>query len=392
MKIIADENIPSAAECFSTIGEVELLPGREITSAKLVGCDILLVRSITKVNADLLSGSKIRFVGTATIGTDHIDQDYLQQHNIGFASAPGSNANSVAEYVIAALLAVANKHRIKLEGMSVGIIGAGNVGSRVGKKVKALGMKPYLNDPPLQRQTGDAKYLPIEKLFDCDIITLHTPLTFEGGDKTYHLADEKFFRSLKPGCIFINTARGAVTDTEAIKAAIKSGHIKATILDVWENEPDIDNELLRMVDISTQHIAGYSLDGKIAGMMMLYKSVCEYFDIEMTKKIEDFLPNPTVPEIEIAGVIRDEQKVIHETVQQVYAIGRDDFNTREILMVEPSKRGAFFDQLRKDHQVRREFGNTITFATENTEGAEERYKLESVVGKLIGLGFGKEEN
>ena len=384
MKIIIDENIPLAAECFSTIGQVKLLPGREITSAKLTNCDILLVRSITKVNADLLNSSKIRFVGTATIGTDHIDENYLQQNNIGFASAPGSNANSVAEYVIAALLSVANKHKIKLEGMSVGIIGAGNVGSRVEKKVIALGMKPYLNDPPLQRQTGNAKYLPIERLFDCDIITLHTPLTFEGVDKTYHLADEKFFRSLKPGCIFINTARGAVTDTEALKTAIRSGHIKATILDVWENEPNIDNELLRMVDISTQHIAGYSLDGKIAGMMMLYRAVCEYFDIEMTKQIEDFLPDPTVPEIQIAGNIDDEQRIIHETVQQVYAVGRDDFNTREILMVEPSKRGDFFDQLRKDHQIRREFGNT-TIAFD----LEKNGRFEKLVGKLIGLGFGK---
>ncbi|MHC4912347.1 MAG: 4-phosphoerythronate dehydrogenase, partial [Planctomycetota bacterium] len=243
MKIVADANIPFVRNCFSSLGEVEVVPGREITSNVIADADVLLVRSITQVDSDLLAGSSVRFVGTATIGFDHVRTDFLLSNNIGFASAPGSNANSAAEYVLAALLSVARKRKIQLEGKSIGIVGVGNVGSKVEKKAKALGMKVYLNDPPLQRQTGDAKYLPLEKLFGCDFITLHTPLTFEGIDKTFHLADERFFKLLKPACIFINTSRGAVVDTITLKGAIQSGKLGAVVLDVWENEPNINIEL-----------------------------------------------------------------------------------------------------------------------------------------------------
>lgn len=382
MKIVADENIPFVRECFSSIGEVEVVPGREIRAETIRGAEVLLVRSITKVGSDLLSGSKIKFVGTATIGYEHIDIDYLQGNNIGFASAPGSNANSVAEYVVAALLSVGKKHKIQLEGKSIGVVGVGNVGSRVVAKCTGLGMKCVLNDPPLKRQTGDDKYRPLEELFDCDFITLHPPLTFEGIDKTFHLADGKFFDSLKDGCVFINTARGGVTDTKALKAAIGSGKLKAAVLDVWDNEPNIDVEVLRMVDLSTPHIAGYSLDGKVAGMMMIYEAMCKYFGTEPVKRIEDFLPEPEVPEIIIDDLSGDVQRILHETVQQVYAIGRDDFNTREIAMVPEGERGKFFDDLRKNYPVRREFQNTrITVATEDTEGTENLSK------KLKGIGF-----
>jgi erythronate-4-phosphate dehydrogenase len=381
MKIIADENIPFVKECFGSIGDVTVMPGRDITAENTCDCDVLLVRSITAVNAQLLTKSNVRFVGTATIGTDHIDKDYLVERNIALASASGSNANSVAEYVIAALLSVANKHKITLEGKSIGIIGVGNIGSRVEEKVTALGMKPFLNDPPLQRKTSDPGYLPIKELLDCDFITLHTPLSFEGIDKTYHLADEAFFKSLKPGCIFLNTARGAVHDTTALKAAIKSAHLKATVLDVWENEPDIDDELLRLVDISTPHIAGYSFDGKVAGMMMLCNAVCRHFDLQARKTIADFLPSPEAAEIEITGDITDSQRIICQTVQQVYAINTDDFNMREILMVPKEKRAAFFDELRKNYPIRREFRNT------KIKLAAKGIAAKTLAGKLTGLGF-----
>ena len=257
MKIIADVNIPFVAQCFSSIGEVEVVRGREIKPSVVADADILLVRSVTRVDSGLLAGSKARFVATATIGFEHVDVDFLRDKGIGFASAPGSNANSVAEYIVAALFSIGKKHNIHLEGKSIGIVGVGNVGSRVEKKARALGMSVYLNDPPLQRQTGDTKYLPLEKVFECDIITLHTPLTFEGIDKTLHLADGRFFKSLKKGCTFINTSRGGVVDTGALKDAIKSGKLGAVVLDVWENEPNIDTELLEMVDVVTPHIAGY---------------------------------------------------------------------------------------------------------------------------------------
>ena len=379
MKIVADENIPFVKECFASIGDVQTLSGRKITPETIAEADILLVRSITPVNEKLLAGSKVKFVATATIGFEHVDVEYLKNRDIGFASAPGSNANSVADYIVAALLSVAQKYKITLEGKSIGVVGVGNVGSKIAKKCAALGMIVKLNDPPLFRRTGDAKYRPINELFDCDFITLHTPLTREGQDKTYHLADEKFFASLKTSCVFINTCRGAVHDTAALKAAIQNKKLGAVILDVWENEPNIDCELLRLVDISTPHIAGYSLDGKIAGMVMIYNAVCNHFGLKPKHKIEDFLPPPTVPQITIDKISPDPQKLLHEIVRQVYVINRDDFNTREIVMVEQQKRGKFFDDLRKNYPVRREFQNTtIIFATESTEDTE---------NKLKGIGF-----
>ena len=378
MKIVADANIPFVKDCFSSIGEVEVVPGREIRPAVLTDADVLLVRSITKVDSDLLAGSSVRFVGTATIGFDHVDTEFLSKNNIGFASAPGSNANSAAEYVVAALLSVARKHKIQLEGKSLGIVGVGNVGSRVEKKARALGMKVYLNDPPLQRQSGDAKYLPLEELFDCDFITLHTPLTFEGIDKTFHLADKRFFKSLKTGCFFINTSRGAVADTIPLKGAIQSGRLGAVVLDVWENEPNIDTELLRVVDLSTPHIAGYSLDGKVAGMIMIYKAVCEHFGLEVKYDVGDFLPESDVAEVKVDPDSGPEQDIIHRTVQQVYVINRDDFNTREIAMVPEAERAKFFDDLRKNHPVRREFHNTKVVLDR---------PCESLAAKLNGIGF-----
>ena len=382
MKIIADVNIPFVADCFSSIGKVEVFPGREITPSVVADTDILLVRSVTPVNSDLLAGSKVRFVATATIGFEHIDVDYLARNNIGFASAPGSNANSVAEYVVAGLLNVAEKHSISLHNKSIGIVGVGNVGSRVAEKCTALGMKIYLNDPPLHRQTKNAKYLPIEELYSCDFITLHTPLTFEGIDKTFHLADEGFFKSLKKGCVFFNTSRGGVVNTNALKIADKSGKLQAAVLDVWENEPNIDRELLEMVDIGTPHIAGYSLDGKIAGMIMIYKAACEYFGLEAEFDVESFLPEAAVPQLEVDYQSGDEQDVLLSTVEKIYDIKQDDTNIRWILDKPEGKRGGFFDDLRKNYPVRREFQNTqIIIATEI------KSKIKRLSEKLAGIGF-----
>jgi erythronate-4-phosphate dehydrogenase len=379
MKIIADANIPFVKECFSSIGEVEVFPGRQITRDVVGDAGCLLVRSVTKVDSDLLAGSRVRFVGTATIGFDHIDVEYLGRNNVGFASAPGSNANSAAEYVIAGLLEIGRKYKIMLDGKSIGIIGVGNVGSRVEKKCAALGMKVLLNDPPLQRETGDAKYLPLGKLFDCDFITLHTPLTFRGVDKTFHLADEGFFKSLKAGCVFFNASRGGVVDTKALKTSIRSGQLETTVLDVWEDEPNIDTELLEMVDIGTPHIAGYSLDGKIAGMIMIYKAACKYFGLKAKFDIEDFLPKPEVPKLKINPGNGSEQDVLRQAVEKIYGISEDDSKLRQILDVPAERRGEFFDSLRENYPVRREFQNTkIEFATEGTERLSR---------KLKGIGF-----
>ena len=410
MKIVADGNIPFVRECFSSIGEVEIVGGREITREVVADAEALLVRSITAVNEELLSGSKVRFVATATIGFDHIDVEYLRRRNIGFASAPGSNANSAAEYVVAAMLEVGQENNVELEGKSIGIIGVGNVGSRVARKCEALGMDVRLNDPPLQRYksqspqsqeghspkgqeehrefesallrveqfTGKSEFLPIEGLFDCDFITLHTPLTFEGADKTHHLADDRFFRSLREGCVFVNASRGGVVDSGALKRGILGGRLGAVVLDVWENEPDIDVELLRMVDIGTPHIAGYSLDGKIAGMIMIYEAACAYFGVGAEHRIEDFLPEAGVPELRVDAAAGSEQGALMGAVRAVYDIRRDDARLREIRECRAGTAGEFFDNLRKEYPVRREFVNTRVVL----ESA-----CESLSRKLAGIGF-----
>jgi erythronate-4-phosphate dehydrogenase len=378
MKIVADTNIPFVRECFSSVGEVEILSGRDITPQVVAKADALLVRSITRVNEGLLAGSAVRFVGTATIGFDHVDLGYLERNHIGFASAPGSNANSAAEYIIAALLEVGRRHQIGLEGKSIGVIGVGNVGSRVARKCEALGMHVLRNDPPLQRRTRHPQYVPLEALYDCDFLTIHTPLTHEGVDKTFHLADAGFFSSLKPGAVFLNASRGAVTDSQALKATIRAGRLRAAVLDVWENEPSIDTELLERVDLGTPHIAGYSFDGKVAGMIMIYNALCTHFQLPPTRALEDFLPPPDVPRLEMETKERSDEELLARAVERIYPIKRDDGNLRRIADQTPDKRGRYFDDLRRHYPVRREFQNTTVVLDQPSESL--RYKLQ-------GLGF-----
>ena len=262
MKIITDENIPFVKETFSRIGEVRTVPGRDISFNLIKEADILLVRSVTRVNKELLEGTPVRFVGTATIGTDHIDEDYLKAKEIALASAPGSNANSVSEYVIASLLTLAKRMGFSLKGKSIGIVGVGNVGSKVVKKCEALEMKVLRNDPPLGRKTGDVRYLSLDAILEADIISLHVPLTYEGQDATYHLVDKDFLSKMKNRSILINTSRGDLVEEEALLEAIRGKKLAGVILDVWKNEPNINTELLEIIDLATPHIAGYSLDGK----------------------------------------------------------------------------------------------------------------------------------
>lgn len=372
MKIIADENIPFVKECFSSVGDVTTVHGRKITKEILKDADALLVRSITKVNKDLLEGTNVKFVATATIGFEHVDIEYLKSKKIGFASAPGSNANSVAEYVTSALLNLAEKYHFDITKKSIGIVGVGNVGSRVEKKAKTLGMKVVLNDPPLKRQTGDEKYREMDEIFGCDIITLHTPLTKEGIDKTYHMADEKFFSSMKNGAIFFNTCRGGVHETAALKKAISSKKLSACVLDVWEKEPEIDIELLEMVDFGTPHIAGYSYDGKVIGMIMIYEAFCRFFGIQPKFTAKDFLPVPKLPEI----IIKNEKNPLLFAVSALYNISKDDADMRKLKIEPADKRGAYFDGLRKNYPVRREFPNTKILTADE--------KIKTI---LKGLGF-----
>ena len=383
MRIVADANIPFVRDCFSSVGDVQVLGGREITPQVVAGADALLVRSITQVNEPLLDGSDVKFVGTATIGFDHVDRAYLDRRGIGFASAPGSNANSAAEYVIAGLLEVARRRDIRLEGKSIGVIGVGNVGSRLARKCEGLGMRVLRNDPPLQRQTGDSKYVPLGALYDCDFITIHTPLTREGIDKTFHLAGAEFFARLKQGAVFVNASRGAVVDSGALTAAIRGGRLQSVVLDVWEGEPSIDVDLLGLVDLGTPHIAGYSFDGKVAGMVMIYRSLCEHFKLEPKFDVTDFLPVPEIPRLEIETGDDDDEDLIARIAERIYSIARDDRDMRPIAQQPPEARGRFFDALRKNYPVRREFQNTTVLLDKPRE---------SLAAKLRGIGFLVGEN
>jgi erythronate-4-phosphate dehydrogenase len=329
MQIIADENIPYAHQAFAEFGEVRTIVGRNLTAADLNDAEILLVRSVTKVNAQLLAASSIRFVGTATIGLDHIDLNYLQQQAIGFASAPGSNATSAAEYVVSAMLIMAERQGFQLSDKSVGIIGCGNVGSRVLKKLTALGMTCFVYDPPL------GKISDLKNVLAADIISLHVPLSKDGNYPTYQLVNEQFLASLRNDVILINTSRGDVVDENALLKRLTTCPNMQVILDVWQAEPNINQSLLQRAALATPHIAGYSFDGKVRATEMLYKAACNFFKKPPTWQAE--MPSPS------HLYVSD----IHTAVMASYDVRRDDAELR--------RRTSEFDKLRKNYPVRREF-------------------------------------
>ena len=360
MKIVVDENIPYGKEAFAQLGEVQTLPGRAISTDDLMDAQALMVRSITKVNADLLEGTPVQFVATATIGEDHIDKTYLAEKGIGFSSAPGCNANSVGEYIAAALLHFAEKHGIDLTQSSLGIVGVGNVGKKVLAKAQALGMRCVLNDPPLAQATGHEAYRPLEEALACDFVTTHVPLTKDGDHPTWHLADASFFDAMGDQAIYLNTSRGAVADNQALKAALKDGKLRDCLLDVWEGEPEPDMELAALVEIASPHIAGYSFDGKVNGTQQIYDAACRHFGLDTPWDPAPLLPTASCPAYTIQ---HPGHQGIHEAIRAVYEIMDDDRDFRGLNDCPAEEHGTFFDQLRKNYPRRREFQNTtITLA------------------------------
>ncbi len=355
MKIVADENIPYVREAFASLGDVVTLSGRAITRETLRDADMLLVRSIRKVNRALLEGTPVRFVASATIGEDHVDKDYLAEKGIGFSSAPGCNANSVGDYIVSALLALELVFPIRLASLSLGIVGVGNVGGNVWKKAEALGLRCVLNDPPLARETGNPIYRPLSEIFNCDIVTVHVPLTREGEDATYQMVNADFFSRMKPGAFFINTSRGAVVDEAALHAALDSGKITACVLDVWQHEPDIDVSLLEKAFIGTPHIAGYSFDGKVNGTRQIYEAACRFLNREADWDPSPLLPPPDCEEVIINGAAVDRPAEIRKAVFSVYDVRKDDAAMRGILQEAQPARGKYFDALRKNYPRRREY-------------------------------------
>ena len=355
LRIIIDENIAYAKEAFGQFGEVTLLPGNRIYNSELKTADILIVRSVTSVNEDLLRNTPIRFVGTTTIGTDHIDFDYLKENNIAFADAKGCNAYSVAEYVIAALLHLAVKFNFDLKDKSIGIIGVGNIGSKVAAFARALGMKVLLNDPPLQRSGDKRKFVELDKILESDIITLHVPLNKEGIDKTVHLFDEEKLSKINEGSVLINTSRGAVVDNSALLKLLNKKNVFA-VLDVWENEPNINTNLLAKVILGTSHIAGYSREGKINGTLMIYNSLCDYLGEKKIFKSDK--ENDTVYKIDLKNIFSMERN-LEELIKKIYDVKKDSELFKEIISMPQSQHKEYFSDLRKNYPIRREFNNYI---------------------------------
>jgi len=378
MKIICAQSVLFGREAFSTLGETVVLPDRRIGAEDVRDADALIVRSKTRVDGALLEGSRVQFVGTATAGFDHLDTAWLDDHGVAWAAAPGCNANSVAEYVVAALLCLAHRHGVTLEGMSIGVVGVGQVGSRVVRKAEALGLRALQNDPPRRLAENNPIFIELDELLPvCDIVTLHVPLTDRGPFATRRLADARFFARMKPGAIFINASRGEVVDEADLWLARQAGQIRHLVLDVWDNEPHWNLRLAELADLITPHIAGYSFDGKLAGTDMIYRTACGFFEVTPQWDAPSHCPPPPVPYLEYDPAHREVEEALWEIVRQVYDIEADDRALRTPAHAgdDPAER---FERLRKTYPDRREFFNT----TVHLHGA---YPL--LRRRLEGIGF-----
>ncbi|MGI6087051.1 MAG: 4-phosphoerythronate dehydrogenase [Kiritimatiellia bacterium] len=378
MKIICATSMPFAREAFSRLGNVTILPPSEITPACVRDADALAVRSTLRVNQKLLEGSRVRFVGTATIGTDHFDIPWLEQAGIHWRSAAGCNANSVAEYVTAALLRLAARHNFTLAGKTMAVIGVGNVGRLVVNKMNALGLRVLQNDPPRRDAENNPVFQPLETVLrEADIVTMHVPLTADGPYPTRHMANIDFFNMLKPGAIFINAARGGVQDSDALLSAMDSGRVAHAILDTWEGEPAFRPDVLARAAFGTPHIAGYSYEGKVMGTVMVYRELCRFLNVKPDWDYEALLPPPAIPEIQISPTQNDlpMERLLDEVVRQLYDIERDDKALRQIAGLDNQARGRAFEELRQKYPIRREFQFTRITGTKLSPKLQQVFSL-----------------
>lgn len=363
MKIIVDNKIPFIKGVLEPYAEVLYLPGKETTPELVKDADALITRTRTACNASLLEGSSVKVIATATIGFDHIDTRWCEANGIWWTNAPGCNSWSVKQYVSSVLVSLAARHGLKLSETTLGVVGVGNVGSKVAAAASALGMKVLLNDPPRVREdnypvipgVGRESFTDLDTIVrDADIITLHVPLTKEGQDATWHLFDAGRLAQLTPSQILINSSRGPVVDNKALKATLKSGGIKAAVLDVWEGEPDLDPELVALLDYATPHIAGYSADGKANGTMMSVRAVAGKFGLPLTGWAPEGIPAPTHglhkgPEAQVFTIDacgKSRQQVLSEAILHAYDVAVDSDALRGEL--------SAFERLRGDYPVRRE--------------------------------------
>jgi erythronate-4-phosphate dehydrogenase len=356
MKTVVTETVLLGREAFETLGEVVVVPDRQILPEHLKGADALITRSQSKVTPELLKGSGIRFVGTATAGFEHYDVAGLEGLGVGWCAAPGCNADSVADWFTAAMLVLHKNHGVELEGKTLGIIGVGQVGSRIAKRAEALGLRVLLNDPPRAAREGSAGFYDLEPLLtESDIISLHVPLIKEKPWPTLYMADCRFFEQMRRGSVFINAARGPVLDTDALLLAKERGIVAHVVLDVWDPEPAIRADILKAATIGTPHIAGHSFEGKLNGTIQVYREACHFFEVAPTWNPALRLPAVAVPELKINSRRKSDIDVLAEAVAAVYDICADQ------LTVETATR---FDKLRATYGVRREFKNTTVLLSE----------------------------
>lgn len=371
MKIIIDNKIPYIKGALEPFAEVVYLPGNQTTSEVVKNADALVTRTRTICNRNLLEGSKVKFIATATTGFDHIDTQYCKAAGIEWVNAPGCNAESVNQYVAAALMSYARRKHTDLAGKTIGIVGVGQVGSRVAKTCEILGMKVLLNDPPRERTAGSSQFVPLELIQEqADFISFHVPLNRSGIDRTYHMANERFLQNLPKKPLIINTCRGEVLATEAVQKASEVNDISGMVIDCWEHEPDIDPHVLERADIATSHIAGYSRDGKANGTQRSVRAISQFFDLGTDQWQPIGVEAPVNPVIELDGKQQTQQAILADAILASYRIEDDDQALRRF--------PHLFEQLRGDYPVRREF-SSYSISAINVEA--------EVMGKLRSLGF-----
>ena len=347
MKIVIDDKIPYIKGVFEPFGEVVYLPGSKTTPEVVRDADAIITRTRTICNEALLAGSSVKLIATATIGYDHIDTEYCRRAGIAWTNAPGCNSKSVEQYIASALLVLAQRKGLTLKGKTIGVVGVGQVGSKVANVCRLFGMKVLLNDPPRARAEGGEGFSSLQEILEqADVVTLHVPLNLIGEDATFHLADAAFFASLKRKPFVFNTCRGEVMDAQAAKNAVQKGLVSGLVVDCWENEPDLDLELLKLVELGTPHIAGYSKDGKANGTTMSVQAVSRFFGlgIDDWKASGVEAPNPNV--LEIDENVADEA-ILAQAILTTYDVRKDDAALRA-----DTKQ---FEKLRGDYPLRREF-------------------------------------
>ncbi len=371
MKIIIDDKIPYIKGALEPVAEVIYLPGNKTTPEVVKDADAIITRTRTICNEKLLKCSNVKFIATATIGYDHIDTEYCKHAGIEWTNAPGCNAESVNQYIASALFSWSMRKRTGLAGKTIGIVGVGQVGSRVAKLCETIGMNVLLNDPPRERLEGADNFVSLKTIQkEADIITFHVPLNKTGIDSTYHLVNEEFLQNLKKKPLIINSCRGEVFETSAVKSSFESGLVSRLIIDCWENEPGLDLELLNQAEYGTPHIAGYSKDGKANGTKMSVQAVSRFFNLGLDDWQPSKVEPPENPVFEIDGNQRREYSILAEAILSTYNIESDDEALRETPYL--------FEKLRGDYPVRREF-DSFTIKAINIEAG--------TLEKLRKLGF-----